>query len=174
LIEAARILAGGKLDFVLCFAGAVDSESLHQELRKSAVAGGLEGRVLFLGEKSAEEIRDLYARSSVVVLPSHSEGLGRVLIEAQAMKKPVIAYDGGGTSEAFLPGKSGFLVKTGDVEALADRIKFLLQNAEERLRLGECGREFVERQFSVPALVRRHEAFYLHAISGRRRPQCVQ
>jgi glycosyltransferase involved in cell wall biosynthesis len=174
LIEAARILAGGKLDFVVCFAGAVDSESLHQKLHRSVVAGGLEERVLFLGEKRAEEIRDLYARSSIVVLPSYSEGLGRVLIEAQAMKKPVVAYDGGGTSEAFLPDKTGFLVKTGDVDGLADRIRFLLQNETERLRLGERGREFVERQFSVPALVRRHEAFYLHALSVGRRPQHLQ
>jgi glycosyltransferase involved in cell wall biosynthesis len=171
LIEAARIVAGRKLDFVLYFAGAVDSQAVRQELGKSVAAGGLEGRVFFLGEKSAEEIRNLYSRSRVVVLPSHSEGLGRVLIEAQAMKKPVIAYDAGGMSEAFLPDKSGFLVKTGDVEALADKIGFLLQNEAEGLRLGERGREFVEQQFSVPALVRRHEAFYLHALSDRQRAQ---
>lgn len=167
LIEAARLVLARKLDVVLCFAGAVDSEILHQELRKSAV-GELEGRVLFLGEKSAEEIRDLYAQSSIVALPSHSEGLGRVLLEAQAMKKPVVAYDGGGMSEALLPDRSGFLVKTGDVKSLADKISYLLQNADERDRFGERGRAFVTERFSVHALVQRHEALYLRTLTRAR------
>lgn len=166
LIEAGRIMLSRNLDFALCFAGAVDSEGVHRELRRSAAAGGLEGRVLFLGEKSAEEMRDLYGSSSVIVLPSHSEGLGKVLLEAQAMKKPVVAYDSGGMGEAFIPGNTGFLVKRGDVESLADKISFLLQNEAERRRLGEAGREFVEQRFSVPALVRRHEAFYAQALTG--------
>ena len=166
LIAAARILAARNLDFAVYFAGAVDSKTLHEELRQSTVATGLEGRISFLGEKTAEEIRDLYAQCSVVVLPSHSEGLGRVLLEAQAMKKPVVAYDGGGMSEALLADSTGFLVKTGDIEALATKIGFLLLNEVERQRFGDRGREFVEQRFSVPALVRRHEAFYLQALPG--------
>ncbi len=166
LIEAARILKARNIDLVVCFAGAVDSESLHRELRRSVVAMGLEGRVLFPGEMKAEEIRDWYALSSMVVLPSNSEGLGRVLLEAQAMEKPVVAYDCGGIGEAILPNETGFLVKEGDVNALADKIGFLLQDETERLRMGERGREFVSRKFGLPALVQRHEAFYLNALSG--------
>jgi glycosyltransferase involved in cell wall biosynthesis len=167
-IEAFRILVARNFDVVLSFAGAVDAAPLYQQLRETVKAAGLEDRVLLLGEKSAEEIRDWYARSSVVILPSYSEGLGRVLLEAQAMKKPVVAYDGGGMGEAMLSGKTGFLVKTGDVNALADKIAFLLEDKAERLQFGERGREFVEQRFSVPALVRRHEAFYLRALSGVR------
>ncbi len=168
LMEAARILFARKVNFVLCFAGAVDSEPLHQELRRSAAAMGLERRILFLGERSAEEIRDWYALSSMVVLPSYSEGLPRVLLEAQAMKRPVLAYDCGGMSEAVLQNETGFLVKTGNVEALADKISFLLENEAERLRIGERGRELVCRHFSFSALVQRHEIFYLRALSGAR------
>jgi glycosyltransferase involved in cell wall biosynthesis len=169
LIKAARILMDRKLDLDLCFAGAVDSEPLHQEIRRAAVALEMSERIVFLGEKSAEDMRELYAQSSFVVLPSYSEGLGRVLLEAQAMEKPVVAYDCGGMSEAILPNKTGFLVKTGDVEALANKISLLLQNEAERRRLGKDGREFVSQRFSVPALVQRHEAFYLRALSTRRR-----
>jgi glycosyltransferase involved in cell wall biosynthesis len=166
LMEAARILIARNIDFTLCFVGAVESESLHQDLRRSVAAMGLEGRVDFLGEKSAEEIRNLYALSSIVALPSHSEGLGRVLLEAQAMRKPVVAYDCGGISEAMLPHETGFLVEKGNVEALASKIGFLLENESERLRFGQHGREFVSRQFSVSALVQRHEAFYFRALYG--------
>jgi glycosyltransferase involved in cell wall biosynthesis len=165
LMKAARILIARKFDLAVAFVGAVDSEFLHQELRQSAINMGLESRILFLGEKSAEEIRDWYALSRIAVLPSYSEGLGRVLLEAQAMKRPVVAYDCGGISEAILPDKTGFLVKPGNVEALSDKISFLLENEEEGLRFGEHGREFVSRQFSVSALVQRHEAFYLGALS---------
>jgi glycosyltransferase involved in cell wall biosynthesis len=176
LMEAARILMAKKTNLVVCFAGAVDSESLHQELRRSAAAMGLEERVLFLGERSPEEIRDWYSRSSIVVLPTYSEGLGRVLLEAQAMKKPVVAYDSGGTSRAVLAHETGFLVKTGDVKALADKISFLLVNEAEGLRIGERGRKFVSRQFSLSALIQRHESLYVGVLTRaramRKTPHC--
>jgi len=166
LIDAARILIARKIDLALYFAGAVDSEPLHQELRRLSVATGLSDSVLFLGERTAEEIRELYAASDIVVLPSYTEGLPRVLIEAQAMKKPVVAYDSGGVRDAILPNETGILVKTGDVKSLADKISFLIDNEAERLSIGERGRDFVCRQFSSSALVRRHEDFYLRALSG--------
>jgi glycosyltransferase involved in cell wall biosynthesis len=166
LLRAARILATRNLDFRVCFAGAVESESLYQDLRSFVAAHGLEDRAVFLGELDQEAIRNWYALSSVVVLPTYSEGLGRVLLEAQAMQKPVVAYDCGGVGEAVLPNETGFLVKTGDVQALADRIDFLFKNEAERVRMGKQGREFVLRRFGISAFVQRHEAFYLRALSG--------
>jgi phosphatidylinositol alpha-1,6-mannosyltransferase len=170
MLQAARILAARNLDFQICFAGMVNSESLRQDLLNYTAAAGLEDRVVFLGELRQEEIRDYYALSSLVVLPTHREGLGRTLLEAQAMQRPVVAYDSGGVGEAVLPNETGFLVRTGDVEALADRIGFLLVNEVERQRLGERGRQFVVRKFSISALTQRHEAFYLAALSGRHIP----
>jgi glycosyltransferase involved in cell wall biosynthesis len=167
LVKAASILIARKVDLLLCFAGAIDSEPLYQELCSFIATTGLVKRVLFIGEKSLEEIRDWYAMSAVVVLPSHSEGLSRVLIEAQAMKKPVVAYDIAGIREAILPGETGFLVEPGNTEALADKIQCLLDNESERLRIGELGRKFVSRQFGLSALVARHESFYLNALSTR-------
>ena len=167
LMAAARILIARNIKFALCFAGAVDSVPLHEELLRSAAGVGMNGRIRFLGEIGAEELRNWYGMCSVVVLPSYSEGLPRVVLEAQAMKKPVVAYDCGGMSEAVLPNETAFLVKTGNVEALADKIEFLLKNDGERLFMGECGREFICRQFSVSALVQRHETFYLNALRRR-------
>ena len=165
LIEAARILIARKIDLVLCFVGAVDSETLNQELRRIATDEGIKDKVFFLGEKSAEEIRDCYATSCVVALPSYSEGLPRVLLEAQSMEKPFVAYNNGGMKEAVIPGKTGFLVQTGDVTALADRLAYLLSNEVERRRMGKCGREFVTLNFSISSLIKRHEMFYYKALS---------
>lgn len=167
LFRAACILRARNIDFQICCSGAVEDESLLTELRKYVAANGLEQRVSFLGEIPQEQLRQYYAFCSLVALPTYLEGLGRVLVEAQAMKKPVVAYDSGGVSDTFLPNETGFLVEKGDVETLADRIGFLLTNESERVRFGERGRQFVVPRFNAAAIVRRHESFYLRAISGR-------
>jgi len=164
LIEAARILIARKINLVLYFAGAIDSRPLCEELRKLAETAGIVERVYFLGEKSAEEIREYYAMSSVIALPSYSEGLPRVLLEAQSMEKPFVAYDSGGMREAVLPGETGFLVPAGDIIALADKIAFLLKNESERNRMGQRGREFVASKFNISSLIIRHETFYREAL----------
>jgi len=165
LLNAARIvIQKGNINPIVCFIGAVDCEPLFQELQREASATGLGETVFFLGEKSAEELRDWYEASSMVVLPSASEGLPRVLLEAQAMKKPVLAYDAGGVRDAMLPGKTGFLVRTGNVEGMAERIKFLIEHEREGQLLGERGRDFVSRQFGIVGLIQRHEGFYYSAL----------
>jgi glycosyltransferase involved in cell wall biosynthesis len=95
--------------------------------------------------------------------------LGRVLLEAQAKAKPVIAYDSGGMPEAFVPEKSGFLAEAGDTAALAGRLKLLLDSPMEGSRMGRAGRKFVLKHFSVSALVKRHEELYGRVLAGRRR-----
>ena len=137
-----------------------------RKLKDYASANGLADRVVFWGELDQAEIRDRYAASTVVVLPTYWEGLGRGLAEAQAMEKPVVAYDTGGVAETVLPNETGFLVKTGDVESLANKIGFLLANKAESQRMGVRGREFAVQKFSLSALIDRHESFYLRALSG--------
>ena len=109
-----------------------------------------------------------FNKKGVVFLPGialdNPLGTFTTFIRSQAMNKPVVAYDSGGVKEALLPNETGFSVNMGNVKALAEKIEFLLKNQTERLRMGERGREFVCRQFSVSALVQRHEAFYLDAL----------
>lgn len=161
LIKAATILRERNLDFQIAFAGRVDSSRFEHELRKEIGRCNLESRVKFLGALSQEELRDTYATSGLLAFPTyHHEGLPRVILEAQAMKVPPIAYAAGGVAEGLIPGKTGFLLRTGDVEGLANRLEELLRNQELRQRMGEEGRCFVEGRFSLEALARRHEEFY--------------
>jgi glycosyltransferase involved in cell wall biosynthesis len=102
--------------------------------------------------------------------------LGRVLVEAQAMATPVVAYATGGVPEGLKDGKTGYLVPTGDGCALADRLKELLTDAETRAEFGRQGRAFATSHFSLAALADRHELFYMSAIAqkaGRPSP-CLQ
>jgi glycosyltransferase involved in cell wall biosynthesis len=87
----------------------------------------------------------------LMVLPSHTEGLPNVVLEAFAAGVPVVATAVGGTPEVVEDGQSGFLVPPGDPETLAERILDLLA-AEDQLRdMGLHGRERVLEQFSFAA-----------------------
>lgn len=167
LIKAGAMLQGRGLDFRIAFAGRVDSTRFKQELREEIFHHNLVDKVQFLGVLSQEKLRDCYAASTVMAFPTyHHEGLPRVLLETQAMKVPPVAYATGGVSEGLIPGRTGFLLRTGDVEGLAARIGELLDNSELRQRMGKEGRRFVEERYSLEALARRHETFYASVIAA--------
>jgi glycosyltransferase involved in cell wall biosynthesis len=167
LLCAVKSLVQKDMNISVVFVGAVESELLLAGLEKKVSLLGMQDRVLFLGQLTAEGLRDWYAASDVVVLPSSSEGLGRVLLEAQAMKKPVIAYHCSGIPEAMLANKTGYLVKTGDYAALGERLNHLINNPNERFTMGRLGREFVVTRFSVSSLIERHEQFYSKVLSSQ-------
>ena len=86
LLSAVQKIVKRGGNVLVVFAGALQSESLKTQLVAMASQEGFGDRVLFLGELTSEELRNWYAECDVVVLPSSSEGLGRVLLEAQAME----------------------------------------------------------------------------------------
>jgi glycosyltransferase involved in cell wall biosynthesis len=112
-----------------------------------------------------------YAIADFVLIPAvEPTTFDLMAAEAQAMARPVIAYDSGGVPEAFIPGKTGWLVKNGDVLALAERLTQLEEDPEARLRMGRSGRDFVLEHFTLRSLVERHEALYRRLLADRRRP----
>ena len=76
-----------------------------------------------------------------------------------------MAYRTGGTAAAVIDGRTGYLVSTGNVADLADKLERLLHSAELRARMGEAGRRFVEGTFTLDAWAARHEEFYADAPS---------
>jgi glycosyltransferase involved in cell wall biosynthesis len=153
----------------IAFAGRVDGSKYVSELRCKIDELKMTESVEFLGDLGLEALRDWYAASSVVAFPTyHHEGLGRVTVEAQAMGVPAVAYSTGGVAEGIIHGKTGYVVPTGDIKGLALRIGELLRSPELRENMGKCGREFVEKRFSLSALATRHEEVYLKVIAARR------
>lgn len=119
LIEAVGRL--GRRDLCVLLVGAEQRSGFRRELEAAIERHGLIG--LF---RIVEDCRDMpaaYALADVVVSASiDPEGFGRVIVEAQAMGKPVIATDHGGARETIEPGATGWLVPPGDPVALADAI----------------------------------------------------
>jgi glycosyltransferase involved in cell wall biosynthesis len=89
------------------------------------------------------------------------EGFGRVIVEAQAMGRPVIATDHGGARETVLPGETGWLVPPSDPVALADAMAAALTlEPEARLAMAERAIAHVRRHFTVRAMTDRELALY--------------
>jgi glycosyltransferase involved in cell wall biosynthesis len=104
------------------------------------------------------ELRELYARASVVVVPlvetDFQAGVTTVL-EAMSMAKAVVVTATKGQSQMVRDGVTGICVRPGDVAQLRDAIRFLLDNAAERRRLGDAARESVVNSWTVEAYAQR-------------------
>ena len=131
---------------------------LRGSLEKQCRSLGVGSSVFFLGHQ--EKILSLISGIDLLVLPSLNEGMGRVLLEAQAMGKPVIGTRVGGIPDVIREGETGFVVPPKDPPALAEAILSLLKDPEKRRRMGEAARKWVDGKFSVEEMVRKIEKLY--------------
>lgn len=104
------------------------------ELEKLIISSGLAGHVRIIPH--TQQMTDAYRLARVVVATSVApEPFGRVVLEAQAMARPVIATNMGGPQETVVPNETGWLVKPGDVTELSNILTFALSMKEEDLRV---------------------------------------
>lgn len=144
LIEAARLLKADRPDAEWVIAG--DGE-LRGALESLCRRCGLAGQVHFLGWR--DDLPDVLSLADVFVSPAIGEHFGRVLIEAMAMGKPVVATASGGAPEIVVNGETGVLVPPADAAALAQAVRALLADPAGRRRLGEAGRARAEAAFGL-------------------------
>ncbi len=92
-----------------------------------------------------------YSMSDIIVSSSiEPEAFGRIAVESQAMEKPIVASDIGGSKETIVNGKSGFLYKSGDPRELAKVLNNIMELDQEALySIGKEGRRNVTRRFDV-------------------------
>ena len=103
----------------------------------------------------------------VAVLPSaHREGLPKVLLEAAACGRPVVATDVPGCREIVRHGVNGLLVEPGSAVDLASAIGRLLDSRELRAACGKAGREIVQKEFSEAIVVERTLELYRTMLGG--------
>ena len=88
-----------------------------------------------------------------------NEGMGRVLVEAMAAGKPIVASNVGGIPDLVRHDHNGLLVPPGDEKALAAGIKLLLNDPEKAKNMGQRGREICD-QFSIEAMIEKLDALY--------------
>ena len=142
LVKAFNSLSTARLNLELWFVGP-DEEGLSSALL--AQAGVNSGSIRYLGATSTPEI--FMSAADLLVLPSYREGFGSVIIEAAACGIPSIAYSVDGVVDALSDGKTGLLVKVGDVSALAGAMETFANDSELLCRLGAQARERAVRLF---------------------------
>jgi glycosyltransferase involved in cell wall biosynthesis len=163
LIEAIAKLGRPDVYGVLVGGGRLrQAGALEQQARQLGIAA----RVRLVGH--CDDMPAALARADVVVHAStEPEAFGRVVIEAQAMRRPVIASDLGGPAETVAPGETGFLVPPGDGSALAAAIERVLRLSEEERRcLGERARAAVALSYTTAAMQAATLAVYREVLDG--------
>jgi glycosyltransferase involved in cell wall biosynthesis len=114
---------------------------------------GVEKNFVFAGLVPPGEIPRYVGIMDALVHLSLREGLPRVLPQALAAAKPVVAYDCDGAREVCLDGQTGFLVQPGDLKNLAEKIIRLANDSALREKLGRSGANFVRENFAVEKMV---------------------
>jgi L-malate glycosyltransferase len=137
---------------------------LRPELEAEARTLGLGAQVHFLGDR--RDIPAILASMNVSVLPSASESLSNAILESMAAGVPVVASSVGGNPE-LLATDRGILVSPGDAEALASAIECLLQNPAMRAEFARNSRRFVESNFTVAMMRKRHEDLYAELLETK-------
>jgi len=133
----------------------------RERLQAKANALGLGDRVLFTGLVPPTEIPRYIGIMDALVHLSRREGLPRALPQALAAARPVVAYDCDGAREVCIENETGFLVKTGDLSALTNRIVQLANDSQLRERFGTRGQQFVAANFSVEHMVKQIADLYV-------------
>jgi glycosyltransferase involved in cell wall biosynthesis len=105
----------------------------------------------------------------MVVLPSYTEGLPNVALEASAAGVPVVATAVGGTPEVVDDGVTGFLVPPGDPATLVAKMQSLLDDESLRCRMGDAGRARMRTQFTFEAQSRQYQHLADSLMAPRRR-----
>jgi colanic acid/amylovoran biosynthesis glycosyltransferase len=130
LLEAARGLARKGIEFELVLAG--DGE-MRAEIERLITAYGLMGKVRITGWISGQQVREEILGACGMVLPSFAEGLPVVIMEAMALRRPVISTYVAGIPELVIPGINGWLVPAGSVVELMDAMEDMLAKSSEQL-----------------------------------------
>ena len=162
LLQAVHQLQQEGLAFHLDMVG--DGE-LRSQVEQQISDLGIEAHVTCHG--SQKDVVSYLTGADIFVLSSDREGLPNAVMEAMACGLPVVATRAGGTPDLVHP-QNGFLVDCQDIEGLTNGMRELLLNAELRQTMGEAGRTLIEKEFSMEAMVRKHEVLYRDALETTR------
>ncbi|AHD14496.1 MULTISPECIES: glycosyltransferase [unclassified Pseudomonas] len=158
LIEAARVLAARSIAFELVLAG--DGE-MRGQIEALIARHGLKQQVRITGWLSSAQVREEILAARALVLPSFAEGLPVVIMEAMALRRPVLTTYVAGIPELVRPGENGWLFPAGAVDELAAAMAdCLAQPAEALQRMGEAARQRVLQRHDIDTEAARLASYF--------------
>ncbi|MCK4364174.1 MAG: glycosyltransferase family 4 protein, partial [Candidatus Aminicenantes bacterium] len=136
LVKASKYIISKYPDTYFMFTG---DGPLEQDLKRKALEMGISDNIIFLGWR--DDLAKIISIYDIFVLPSLNEGMGRVLVEAMALGKSIVASNVGGIPDLVTHGKNGFLVPPKNPKELAKYIQVLLEDKDKREKMGLAGKE---------------------------------
>lgn len=154
-VEAARLVKARHPAVCFQLLGQLGVENRSAILHEQVEGWVAEGLVEYLGE--TDNVVPYIANADCIILPSYREGISRILLEASAMARPIVATDVTGCREVVDDGETGYLCKVKDPIDLADKLeRMLLLSSEQRAEMGRKGREKMQREFDEQIVIRRY------------------
>jgi len=142
----------------------VGDGAARASLEEQAHAYGLRDKVVFAGLVPPNDVPRLVGIMDCLAHLSYREALSRALPQALAAAKPVVAYDFDGADEICLEGQTGFLVRTGDVPTVTQRLAQLANGPSLRQRFGLQGQAMVREQFPVERMIEQLYQLYTNLL----------
>jgi glycosyltransferase involved in cell wall biosynthesis len=161
LIEAAAEVIKQKPETVFVFLG---EGELQKQMEERALQLGIRDNVIFLGWRP--EVASVMSTFDVFAFPSLNEGMGKALVEAMAMGKPVVASNVSGIRDLVVNGENGFLVPPAQPDPLARKITYLLEHPQVRLAFGTAGRRKAAN-YGADSMVGEIDQLYLSLLSEK-------
>jgi glycosyltransferase involved in cell wall biosynthesis len=141
------------------------AEDYHREMRSLVENLRIKDRVRFVGKR--DDMPTVFNACDVTMLTSSREGTPNVLLESMACGVPVIATDVADNAYVVPDGRVGYIVPLGDVDRMVDRAATLLGDPAHRAAMGHAARTWVEKEFSLTALVSKTATVYQNYLSKK-------
>lgn len=159
VIEAAERLRKdyeGRVEFWLCGRLAANADAVSREELESRCDGKYIKWLDF-----QKDIKSILEQCHIMAFPSYyREGVPKSLIDACAVGRPIVTTHSIGCKDVVDDGENGFLIPIKDSEALAEKLRILIEDKELRVRMGKASRAKAEQEFAIEKVVKKHLEIY--------------
>ena len=132
----------------LSIVGPTPNDKYLTELKEIIREYDLETQVSFEGQVDRDKVKEFYSSSNLMILPSVSEGLARVIFESQVSSCPVLVTDAPGMGDIVIDGQTGYVFESNNLESLSSKIEFIKNNYEEVSAVGKNAKDFILSNYS--------------------------
>ena len=132
----------------LSIVGPAPNEKYFKELKDLIDKLGLQNQVSLIGPVDRESVKDYYSSSNLMILPSISEGLARVIFESQVAMCPVLVTDAPGMSDIVIDGQTGYVFESNNLDSLSLKIEYINNNYDEASLVAKNAKGFILSNYS--------------------------
>ena len=136
-------------DVNLYVVGPTPNESYLSKLKELVNKYELEEQVVFAGSVDRESVMEYYSQSNLMILPSVSEGLARVIFESQASGCPVLVTDAPGMGDIVIDGQTGYVFESNNLESLTNKVQEIKTNYKDAIHVGKNAKDFILSNYSA-------------------------